>query len=276
MSSSTRTILISGGNSGIGLESARRLTALGHRVVLLGRDPSKGAAAVEELRRHPGTAEFLAVDLSTHDGVRAAAATLLESYGRFDGLLHCSGVLTFEDVRTADGLHPFFAVNFLSRYHLTQLLLPALRASRAAYVVMVTSKVPLDTRIDPDLYPGFTPFQFRRMTHPIQIGNHHYAAHLRDREPRVRAGVVNAGVAKTGIWRDTPLKVRILTTAAAPFLMNSVAKAAVNPVALCVDDEWRSGSYWPEPGRPHESIPLELDPEETARVIETSRALTGA
>lgn len=39
------------------------------------------------------------------------------------------------------------------------------------------------------------PSEFRRMTHQIQIGNHHYAAHLRDAEPGILAAIVNAGVA---------------------------------------------------------------------------------
>jgi NAD(P)-dependent dehydrogenase (short-subunit alcohol dehydrogenase family) len=49
-------ILIVGGNSGIGLESARQLTALGHHTVLLGRDQRKGDAAVAELGANPGIA----------------------------------------------------------------------------------------------------------------------------------------------------------------------------------------------------------------------------
>ncbi|MFJ8025310.1 SDR family NAD(P)-dependent oxidoreductase [Streptomyces sp. NPDC096311] len=70
---------------------------------------------------------FHAVDLSTHDGVRDAAARVLAEHDRIDAIPHSTGVMVFKDVRTADGLHPFFAVNYLSRYRLTQLLLPALR-----------------------------------------------------------------------------------------------------------------------------------------------------
>src|SRR5690349_6820413 len=125
----SKTIVVSGGNSGIGLEAARQLAALGHHVVLLGRDPAKGAAAAESIQKAGGSAEFVAVDLSTHAGVRAAAAKVAEKHPKIDALVLGAGVLTMSDARTADDLHPILATNYLSRYHLTQLLLPQLRAA---------------------------------------------------------------------------------------------------------------------------------------------------
>ena len=74
-----KKFVITGGNSGIGLDAGRQLALLGHHVILLGRDPAKGAAAVESLKSTPGKAEFHSVDLSTHAGVRKAADTLLLS-----------------------------------------------------------------------------------------------------------------------------------------------------------------------------------------------------
>ncbi len=271
-----KKILISGGNSGIGLESARQLTALGHYVVLLGRDASKGAAALAELKRNPGQSEFLAVDVSTHSGVQAAAEKLLAAHERFDVLLHTSGVLIMEDARTADGLHPFFAVNYLSRYHLTQLLLPALRKSTSPRVILMTSKLKADTKIDFNQFPYFKQYNFRRMTASMQFGNQHYVAHLRDTEPRVLAAAVNAGVARTGIWRKTPLAVRLLAATVGRFFFNSVSTSARNPVALCVEDGWASGSYLEKPGKPDQITPLRLDGQETQQVIAVSHELTGA
>ncbi|MCO6007726.1 SDR family NAD(P)-dependent oxidoreductase [Actinoallomurus purpureus] len=127
-----KTILIAGGNSGIGLQAARDLLADGHRLILLGRDPRKGEAALASFGTAGDRASFLAADLPTHDGVRDAAQRVLGQHDRIDALVHTTGVFTFQESRTADGLHPFFAVNYLSRYHLTQLLLPALRQARVA------------------------------------------------------------------------------------------------------------------------------------------------
>ena len=267
-----KNILIAGGNSGIGLEAARQLTTLGHRVVLLGRDGNKGQAALVELQDNPGTAEFLAADLSIHAGVRAAAAELLAAHNQFDVLLHCSGVLTFDEKRTTDGLHPFFAVNFLSRYHLTQLLLPLLRKSTSPRVIMLSSGLPLDTQIDFALFPWFSPFEFGRMTAQIQFGNFHFAAHLHDAEPPVLSAVVSAGLADTGIWRVIPPAVR--ASMLEKRQMNTISESARIPVALCVNETWESGTYWGTPGH-LESTPLHLDERTTRRLISVCHQPTG-
>src|SRR4029077_11733638 len=112
-------------------------------------------------------ASFVAVDLSTHDGVREAAKRVLAENDSFDAVLHSTGVFTTRDVRTVDGLNLFFAVNYLSRYHLTQLLLPALRRVERARVVMFTASVPVSTPIDVRQFPRFEPFNFGRMRLPI-------------------------------------------------------------------------------------------------------------
>jgi NAD(P)-dependent dehydrogenase (short-subunit alcohol dehydrogenase family) len=269
-----KNILIAGGNSGIGLESARQLTMLGHQVVLLGRDAQKGEAALAELKNNPSKAEFFAADLSTLAGVRTAADALIAAHEKFDVLLHTSGVLMFEDKRTADGLHPFFAVNYLSRYHLTQLLLPLLRKSDSPRVIMLSSHIPLDTQIDFNQFPKFEPFEFQKMTVAIQFGNHHYAAYLRDNQPGILSAVVNAGLAETGIWREFPSEVREKMLASRK--ANSIPESAKIPVALCVNDGWESGSYWGKVGNPNEFISLQLDTQTTQRVISVCRDLTGA
>lgn len=265
-------ILIAGGNSGIGLETARQLTAAGHAVVLLGRDRAKGEVALTELAQNSGEATFFAADLATHAGVEAAAAMFSAAYDHFDVLLHTTGVLRFDDVRTADGMHPFFAVNYLSRYHLTQRLLPLLRRSSAPRVIMLSSHIELDTKIDFDQYPLFSPFDFGRARASIQFSNHHYAMYLSRTEPTLRAAVVNAGLADTGIWRELPPAVRENMLQSRQ--LNSIAESALVPVALCLNEDWASPTYWGVVGE-LEAISLELDPAETARVIAICHGLTG-
>lgn len=269
-----KRILIIGGNSGIGLECARQLTALGHEVTLLGRDAQKGRDALAELKNNAGKSDFLSADLSTHAGVRAAAAALIDGNDKFDVLLHTSGVLMFEDVRTADGLHPFFAVNYLSRYHLTQLLLPLLRKSESPRVIMLSSHIPLDTQINFDKFPQFVPFNFGDMTASIQFGNHHYAAYLCENENGILSAVVNAGLAETAIWREFPAEVREKMLSSRP--TNSIPDSAIIPIALCLNDSWAAGSYWGEIGNVQNFTLLELDTHSTERVISISRQLTGA
>ena len=271
-----KKIIIVGGNSGIGLESAHQLTTIGHHVILMGRSKQKGEAALERLKTNSGKSEFIQVDISTHEGVRAAASKLLSAHKEFDILLHTSGVLIMNDMRTTDGLHPLFSVNYLSRYHLTQLLLPVLQRSAFGRVIMLTSKFPLDTRIDFNMFPTFSPYNFRQMTAQIQIGNQHYAAHLRDSKSGILAATVNAGVVKTAIWRKTPWYVKIFTTILSPFMFNSVAQSAEIPVWLCTNNHWKSGSHWGKPGREKAVSLLKMDTQQTKQVISISHSLTEA
>ncbi|WP_405779464.1 SDR family NAD(P)-dependent oxidoreductase [Streptomyces sp. NBC_01378] len=173
-----KTILIAGGNSGIGRQAARDLLADGHRVVLMGRDQRKGEAALASFGNQADRASFVAANLSTHAGVRDAARRMLDQQDGIDALVHSTGVLTLQESRTADGLHPFFAVNYLSRYHLTQLLLPVLRQAERPVVVMMTAAIPPTDDTDFARFPEFTAFDLGRDRKAVQLGNHHYAAHL--------------------------------------------------------------------------------------------------
>jgi NAD(P)-dependent dehydrogenase (short-subunit alcohol dehydrogenase family) len=266
-------IVISGGNSGIGLEAGRQLAAQGHHVVLLGRDAAKGAAAAASIGEK---AEFLAADLSSHAGVKAAADALLAKHDTIDALILGAGVLMTREQRTADDLHPIFAVNYLSRYHLAQRLMPALARAKAPKVVILVAGVPLDTKVDFNLFPKFKPFPGMTSLSGIQIANHHYVAWLAKNQPKVSAAVVNVGLVRTEIMRDMPAVMRIGFSVLGPLFTISVEKAASNPAWLCTHDGWQSGSYWGKPGKSDVATPLALDGATTEKVVGISRELTGA
>ncbi|MFF0382132.1 SDR family NAD(P)-dependent oxidoreductase [Streptomyces sp. NPDC004286] len=271
-----KTIVIAGGNSGIGREAARTLLADGHRLVLLGRDPRKGEAALASFGAAADRASFIAADLSTHDGVRDAARRVLDQHENIDALIHTTGVLIMAESRTADGLHPFFATNYLSRYHLTQLLLPTLRRAERPLVLMMTAAVAPGEEADFARFPEFPAFNFNRDRKPVQLGNHHYAAHLTRTEPGLAAGVINAGNVKTDIMRAAPWYIRAGAKALGPILFDSVETAARNIVEATRRDTWQSPLYWGKPGRFEQRAPITLDTATTRALMDTSHALTGA
>jgi NAD(P)-dependent dehydrogenase (short-subunit alcohol dehydrogenase family) len=266
-----KTIVISGGNSGIGLEAARQLVGKGHRVVLLGRDAEKGKRAVEMLGEQ---ATFLPSDLSTHAGVRAAAEAILAQHPRIDALLQGAGVLTTDDKRTADDLHVVFAVNYLSRYHLAERLLPSLRAAKGAIVLLV-APVSLKTKIDFDVFPRFKPFRGLRSLPSVQIANYYFVAHLAKAAPEVRAAAVNVGLVQTEIMRAMPGFMRFMFSTVGRLASIPVERSAQNAVELCLSDDWASGVYLPKPGKRDVVTPLEFDPAIVDRVVAASRELTG-
>lgn len=137
---SGRTVVVTGGNSGIGFETAAALAAAGARVVITARDPDRGHDALERLRdRDPkGSVELVLFDLASLDSVRAGADELL-SLDRIDVLVNNAGLMLSERRQTVDGMEMTFQVNHLGPFLLTVLLLDRLKGSAPARIVNVAS-----------------------------------------------------------------------------------------------------------------------------------------
>jgi NAD(P)-dependent dehydrogenase (short-subunit alcohol dehydrogenase family) len=135
------TVVITGGNAGIGKETAVGLAGLGARVIITSRDQQRGAGAVEEIRRRSGSeaVDVLPLDLASFASIRAFAADLLERTERIDVLVNNAGLILRRRTLTADGFEATFGVNHLGHFLLTDLLLDRLRSSAPARVVVVAS-----------------------------------------------------------------------------------------------------------------------------------------
>jgi len=135
---SGRTALITGANSGLGLETARALAGKGARVLLACRSLEKAEAACRELAGDgPGELIPLAMDLADLTSVRRGAAAVAERWGAIDLLINNAGVMAPPRQLSAQGFELQFAVNHLGHFALTQQLLPVLRPG--ARVVHVSS-----------------------------------------------------------------------------------------------------------------------------------------
>ncbi|RUX09875.1 SDR family NAD(P)-dependent oxidoreductase [Mesorhizobium sp. M8A.F.Ca.ET.059.01.1.1] len=136
-----KTILITGSTDGVGRVVAQRLGASGARVLVHGRDATRGKAVIAEIEAAGGKAEFLAADLASLAEVRRLAEAVHARTSRLDILINNAGVGTAGDKRqtSADGHELRFAVNYLAGFLLTSKLLPLLRASAAARIVNVAS-----------------------------------------------------------------------------------------------------------------------------------------
>ncbi|WP_440102679.1 SDR family NAD(P)-dependent oxidoreductase [Streptosporangium sp. H16] len=132
--------VVTAGTGGIGLETAMGLAAIGHAVTVVGRNAVRGARAVERIdavTTGPG-ARFIAADLASLDAVRALA-TRLAGEGPLNVLVNNVGAMFADRQQTADGIEASFAVNHLSPYLLTELLLEPLQAAGPGRIVSVTS-----------------------------------------------------------------------------------------------------------------------------------------
>src|SRR5215207_1551314 len=142
------TILVTGATDGLGKRVARELAAKGTTVLLHGRSPERLEATLEELRSQTSSQKVgsYVADLSSLAAVRDLADRILSEYDRLDVLVNNAGIIVQERKESEDGYELTFAVNYLSHFLLTSLLLPLLKDSAPARVVNVASagQSPLD------------------------------------------------------------------------------------------------------------------------------------
>lgn len=141
--------LITGANRGLGYETARRLLALGHTVLVGARDQQRGQTAARELG-----GMFVEIDPTDDGSVDAAAAWVGDEYGRLDVLINNAGTaaprLEAEDL-TADAAMEGFAINVFGPIRVIHAFLPLLRAAEHPRIVNVSSAVGSFARL---LTPG--------------------------------------------------------------------------------------------------------------------------
>uniref|UniRef100_A0A3Q1J6H1 Uncharacterized protein n=1 Tax=Anabas testudineus TaxID=64144 RepID=A0A3Q1J6H1_ANATE len=147
-----KTVLITGANSGIGKETARELARRGARVVMACRDLTRAEQAAEEIRQSTGNGNVVTrhLDLASMYSIRQFAKDFLDSEDRLDILINNAGVMMCPRWLTEDGFETQLAVNHLSHFLLTNLLLPMLKSSAPSRVVNVSSIAHHGGRIDFD------------------------------------------------------------------------------------------------------------------------------
>jgi NAD(P)-dependent dehydrogenase (short-subunit alcohol dehydrogenase family) len=128
---------ITGANKGLGFETARRLTDLGHTVILGARDPERGQAAADELG-----ARFVQIDVTDDASVAAAAADAAAHEGRIDILINNAGIVGRRvpaDELTGDDAAEVFQTNVVGIVRVTGAFLPLLRQSESPAIINVSS-----------------------------------------------------------------------------------------------------------------------------------------
>jgi len=251
-----KVAVVTGANSGLGLESARALASSGAHVVMAARDQEKAAAAVDEIRRerHDAALEVVALDLGSLASVEAAAATIATAHQTVDILMNNAGLMALPERRTADGFEMQFGVNHLGHWALTAYLLPSLLRSNRGRVVTVTSTAHhMGRRVDPGnphLEGRYKPWAAYGQS---KLANYHFALGLQRQFERHSARAESL-VAHPGL-SHTNLQVRTAAEGGAgaggPFWERvaarrgmSAADGALPQLRAATDPEARGGEMY--------------------------------
>jgi NAD(P)-dependent dehydrogenase (short-subunit alcohol dehydrogenase family) len=141
-SAMTKVILLTGATDGIGLETAKRLVALGHQVLLHGRSASKLKSLAKDLDN--SNVETYRCDLSSLKDIPAFAEQIKGKHDKIDVIINNAGVFSTPNTRTDEGLDVRYAVNTLAPYLITKQLSPLLDANSRVINVSSAAQAPVN------------------------------------------------------------------------------------------------------------------------------------
>jgi retinol dehydrogenase-12 len=168
-----KTCMVTGATSGIGAVTAQALAQQGATVIVVGRSPDKCTATVNQIKDQTGNpaVEFMVADLSAQKEIRQLAHQFKSRHQRLDVLVNNAGAIFLRRQETVDGLEMTFALNHLSYFLLTNLLLDTIKASAPARIVNVSSRAHRGAQIHFDDLQGRSSYSGQRAYGQSKLAN---------------------------------------------------------------------------------------------------------
>ncbi|MCY3574646.1 MAG: SDR family oxidoreductase [Chloroflexi bacterium] len=248
-----KRVLITGATDGIGKQAALAIAGMGAAVTLVGRNQTKTRAVCEELQKQTGSEaiDWLLGDLSSMVEIRRVADEFRHRHNNLDVLLNNAGAIFSEYQQSADGFEMTFALNHLSYYLLTNLLLDMLRETAAAKgearIINVSSSAHRNGTMRLDNLREASSFSMMNSYGASKLMNvlftYEMARRLEDTDITVNA--VHPGVVRTRFGHDTSRIWSALVKLFQTFAL-SPEKGAQTLIYLATspDAGGISGKYW--------------------------------
>ncbi len=283
-----KTVVVTGGNSGIGYETALALFIMGARVIVTARNADKGRAAVAAINdavkdAADGSAavQLVVFDLADLASVRRGAAEILEVAPRLDVLVNNAGLIQTLRSETVDGYETTFAVNHLGPFLFTNLLADRLVQSAPARIVNVSSTAHSAARhgMSFDDLQSTRNYRAMRVYGQSKLANILFTLELSRRlsSSGVSANALHPGTVRTGYGADGDARgfLAFGIKIASPFFL-SPAKGARTSVYLASSPEVDgvSGEYFVK-CKARQPRRWARDPEAAARLWQVSAELVG-
>jgi len=216
-----KVVLVTGGTNGIGKATATGLACMGATVIITGRDPERGAAAVDEIKRASGneSVDLLLADFGSLAQVRQLADTVQSNYNQLNVLVNNAGVWQTTRTETVDGIETTFAVNHLAPFLFTNLLLPLLRRSAPARIVNVASVGHSYVSLNIDDLEGTRGYNQQRAYNQSKLANVLFTYELARRlqGTSVTVNALNPGWVNTSMTQNTGGIAALINTLARPW-----------------------------------------------------------
>jgi len=268
-----RTVVVTGANVGIGLETAVGLASFGDRVIMACRNREKAEAAAIEVRRrsYSDAVEVVSLDLASFASVRECAAEIGRRAERIDVLVNNAGLILSERSNTVEGIETTFGVNHVGTMLLTTTLRPQLHGARIINLSSLAhfgaiGGIPLDKIVDPPKYRSWLAYARSK------LANLWFTVELARRwnDDGIVTSAVHPGSVRSGFARDGD------TTGVTGYLMSSPlsAPSMISPqrgadtsVWLATADEptTRNGLYWYK-RKPSRTSPAAKDADGAAKL----------
>ena len=219
-----KTVLITGATDGIGKQVAKEMAMIGAQTVLVGRNEDKCKQAVDEVSKISGNTQvsYLVADLSIMGEVKSLAEEFRSKYDRLDILINNAGGSFLKRTQTVDGFETTFALNHLTYFLLTDLLLDLLKSNAPSRVINTSSgshyhgKIRFDDIHLKRFYFVYWAYSQSKLANVM----HTYTLARRLEGSQVTANCLHPGLVQTGIFRKVkivgPFIDKILTRNAIP------------------------------------------------------------
>lgn len=222
-----KVYIVTGANSGVGLETTRQLVKQGGHVVMACRRVEAGREVAKSFTGLPGSFEVMKLDLADLQSVREFASNFLSKYDHLDGLDCNAGMVSMgsEVTRTKDNFEMSIGVSYFGHFLLTELLLDILKKSGPSRIVLLSSCVHAGNpknrhKVDlADLNYNTRKYNAMNAYSEAKVANVLYAKELAERlaENEVTTYSVHPGWARSNFGKEN-LFMRILSPIMAPFI----------------------------------------------------------
>lgn len=280
------------GTGGLGFEDALALARAGCEVILAGRDPSKGASAVDRIRRDIAGAKirFEPLDLAELGSIGAFADRLGKQRQSLDILINNAGIMVPPRRRTtADGVELQFGTNYLGHFALTAHLLPLLRAGVQSRVVSLSSVAAPAGAINFDDLNAVTRYRPMPVYSQSKLACLIFAFELQRRSDAGAWGITSIashpGISRTDLLHNGPGRwsVHGMARSFLPFLFQPVAQGALPTLYAATSPDAVAGGYYGPDGLGElrgfptaaKVPPQALDERVAARLWEVSEVMAG-